>query len=328
MLRVEAVSKKFEGKNHFAVDGVSFTLGEAEIMSIIGESGCGKTTLLRCLAGLYDLDKGKILINDEVLKGPKFRLVPGHPNIEMVFQDYELMPYHTVYENVRYKLIQFPNDYQEKRTLEVLKICKIIELKDEVPGNLSGGQQQRIALARAIANEPDLILLDEPFSNLDNMLRKGFRDLIKEINQSIKTSFIFVSHDTPDALAISDKLAVMLNGKFIQFGTPKDVYNHPNSEYSARFFGNPNILTDQDVKLLTGSKSNTEKNTIRPEKIKLQDGNQEGHITHLSFLGSYYEYEVTSKEGIVLQIESSLDYSLGDKVQFHIDEKDILPLND
>ena len=327
MLEVKSISKKFEGKENLTVKNVSFELGEAEIMSIIGESGCGKTTLLRCLAGLHDLEEGEILLKGEKIKGPLLKLVPGHENIEMVFQNYELMPFHTVYENVRYKLIQYPESYQKERTLDVLRICQIEELKNEKPGNLSGGQQQRIALARAIANEPDLILLDEPFSNLDNMLRNSFRELIKRIVKTIKTSFIFVSHDTPDALALSDKIAIMHEGKFIQVGNPKEVYNHPTTEYSAQFFGNPNILSKEEIKKALNIEVQNAKNTIRPERIHLtKNDNASSKITASTYLGSYYEYELITKNNITLHVQSLSEFQIDDCVDISIDSKDITPL--
>ena len=241
MLEVRDVSKSYTGE-YGAVDSVSFELGQGEVLSIVGKSGSGKSTLLQIVAGLMKPDQGEVIFNNERLKDPAEQLISGHNKIKMVFQDFQVKPNMTVYENVKYKLLHFNEAYQKERTTELLSICGLVEYCDKKPHELSGGQQQRLSLARALADDPQLLLMDEPFSNLDPIIKEDlFLEILKIIkNQSI--SVILVSHDTRDALLFSDKIAFIEEGNIKQIADPEMIYNQPLDLHIAQFFGRVNII--------------------------------------------------------------------------------------
>jgi iron(III) transport system ATP-binding protein len=238
ILEVKAVSKKFDGLE--VLKNVSFSVEGGEIFFILGPSGCGKTTLLRIITGFTSQDSGRIILSGKDIT----RTPPANRNIGMVFQNYALWPHLNVWQNVSYGLEvkKFPQEIIRKKTARVLEITKLTPFRDQFPSKLSGGQQQRVALARAIITEPNLLLLDEPLSNLDARLREEMRSEIRRIQRETKITMLYVTHDQKEAMAMGTKIAVMNNGKIIQTGTPVYVYSEPADKFTASFLGDINIL--------------------------------------------------------------------------------------
>lgn len=246
LLEVKGIFKTYAGNYKPAVSGLAFSMLEGEIISFVGPSGSGKSTLLKLIGGFIGFDDGEIYFDNEPLDNPDDQLIPGQKGIRMVFQDLHLMPNRTVEENVRYPLLLFDKPYQDEKVEELLVLCRLSDFRNRFPKSLSGGQQQRLALAHTLASEPQLLLMDEPFSSLDPVLKQ---ELLIEVSGIIKQqglSLIMVTHDTRDALMISDKIGFIQEGRLFQYGTPKQLYNQPENTEIARFFGPVNLL-DQNA---------------------------------------------------------------------------------
>lgn len=240
LIKLEHISKKYRSGDKFAVDNVSFSLNRGEILALVGESGSGKTTLLRLIAGLEHPEKGQITIDDKIIVSGSKSVKPNKRKTGMVFQDYALFPHLTIFENVAFGLKGLSKTESKKRVVETIELTGLKEDIKKYPHQLSGGQQQRVALARALAPRPELLLMDEPFSNLDTILRDQVREEVRQIIKSMGITAILVTHDTKDAFSTADKIAVMLDGKLLQMDTPDALYNNPSSIYVAELFGKSN----------------------------------------------------------------------------------------
>jgi iron(III) transport system ATP-binding protein len=239
------VSVKFESVTKIlgqsrAVDNLTLEIGGGELFFLLGPSGCGKTTALRTVAGFYAPDEGRIFFNDK----DQSRVPPHKRNTGMVFQNYALWPHMDVQNNVAYglKMRRVPHAEKESRVKRALEIVHMQAYAARMPNQLSGGQQQRIALARALVVEPDVVLLDEPLSNLDAKLRVEMRTQIKDIHRKIGRTMIYVTHDQAEALSMADRIAVMRRGRLVQTGTPHELYTRPESAFVAQFIGGTNLL--------------------------------------------------------------------------------------
>lgn len=237
-VKIADLRKTFNNGDIVAVDNVDIDIGSDELVVLVGPSGCGKTTTLRCVSGFETPDSGSIMIKDEdvTYEEPKDR------NIAFVFQNIALFPHMTVRENIRFGLdmkTDLEGDEKNERTREVAELLDIAELLDRKPTALSGGQQQRVSIGRAMVMEPDVFLLDEPFSNLDANLRDQMQTEIKRIQRRLETAMIFVTHDQQEAMTLGDKLAVMNDGKVVQLGEPYEIYNDPDTRFIAGFIGSP-----------------------------------------------------------------------------------------
>jgi putative spermidine/putrescine transport system ATP-binding protein len=318
-----------------ALNDFSLEMKKGELVALLGPSGCGKTTALRALAGLQPLDSGRIIVNDKDITD----LPTNKRNMGMVFQSYSLFPHMSALENVEYGLkMRFrkvSSSDRQKKSKELLDLVDLASHMNHFPHQLSGGQQQRIALARALAISPNVLLLDEPLSALDAKVRSQLRDEIRRIQLEVGTTTLFVTHDQEEALGVADRVGVMKSGVLEQIATPAELYDKPASSFVAEFVGltNPmdgevlngkiNIL-GQEIELLPGSAtSGRAKALIRPESISIsKDSSSNAQVMSISFLGSMLRVSLKIDGGPVItaQLPSSdnLNYRIGDKVLVRI----------
>ena len=311
-VKFQNITKKFN--ETVAVDNVSCNFEAGTLTTLLGPSGCGKTTSLRIIAGLERATSGKILVDNEDVT-----LLPATDrDVSMVFQSYALFPHMSVIENVSYglKMINVNKEEYIEKALETLKLVNLEGYENRMPSELSGGQQQRVAVARAIVLKPKVLLFDEPLSNLDAKLRRQVREDIREIQQKLGVTTIYVTHDQEEALAISDKVIVMNKAVIAQEGSPKDLYNFPKNKFVANFIGDANDVTaeiinkqsntydlklaEMNVKIEINKDLNDKVSlALRPEKIKINRTNNENcihaSIKSASFVGSSYQYILSSK---------------------------------
>jgi len=224
------------------LQNISFSVKKGTHLAIIGESGCGKSTLLKLIYGLYDLDEGQIFWKHTEVLGPKFHLIPGMPFMKYLAQDFDLMPFITVAENVGKYLSNFYPEEKKARVLELLEIVEMTAFADVAAKFLSGGQMQRVALARVLALEPEVLLLDEPFSHIDNFRKNSLRRNLFAYLKEKKITCIIATHDSTDVLAFADEVAIIKAGKIIESGVPKFIYDNPKDNYVASMFGDVNEL--------------------------------------------------------------------------------------
>ncbi len=241
LLEVNKIEKEFE-KGNPVVKKAEFQVGRDEIFALLGPSGCGKTTTLRLIAGFETPDSGEVYLNKQLLSSVDKHVAPQKRGIGFVFQDYALFPHMSALDNVAFGLQNLPRHKRKVFAEEVLCRTGMGDFKDRSPSDLSGGQQQRVALARAIAPEPELILLDEPFSNLDAMLRTTTRKEVRSIIKKARMSAVLVTHDQEEALSFADRVAVMNEGRIEQIGTPEEVYYKPKTKFVAQFLGKTNLF--------------------------------------------------------------------------------------
>ncbi len=260
----------------------SFHLKNQEVCTLLGRSGSGKSTLLKLIYGLYDWKKGTINFNGRELYGPKGNLVPGEPDIKWVAQEFDLMPYTTVAENIG---VYFSNIDLKKKQSQVLELLKVVDLEhyqNTKVAQLSGGQKQRVAIAKALAEMPKLLLLDEPFSQIDTYLKNKLQRQLFEYVRQNEISVLMVTHNVQDALAFSDRIDVLQNGNIIESNTPQNLYFHPQKEETAKLLG--------DINLLRGNELGIEKELlfVHPFQIEISANGYAATVLHSYFRGSHY----------------------------------------
>lgn len=316
-LEIQEVTKSFNNGVE-VLSKASLVLGEHEIGALIGPSGSGKSTLLRSIAGLEIPDSGKILVGGKCVSDERTFIEPADRQVGFLFQDFALFPHLTVEQNVKFGLHKLDKRVAEDRVDKYLQLCSITELRTRLPHQLSGGQQQRVALARALATEPVMLLLDEPFSNVDQNLKSQIRNDMVELIRASKTTALIVVHDIEDAFAAADKISVLVEGQIEQSGNPSEIYKHPASASVASVTGEANILPatanssgftcglgDVDVKhdMQGGTKATL---IVRPEDVKLtQEGSWK--VEELEFLGRNYLVKCTNNLDRVLALVSPAD---------------------
>ncbi|MCU0392393.1 MAG: ABC transporter ATP-binding protein, partial [Thermoflexibacter sp.] len=241
-LEVKNISKKYYQQAEKAVSNVSFSMEKGEILTIIGESGSGKTSILHIIGGLLEQDEGSVVLDLDRVLPPSARLVAGNPHINIVHQNFKMFPLFNVYDNISYFLRHHKSNYQRQRVGELLALCQLSGIENKLPNELSGGQLQRVALAIALANKPKLLLLDEPFSNLDASLKLYLKREIAHILKESNTTAIMVTHDPQDAFLLADRIGVMYKGEMLQIDQPQLVYQFPFNQYVAQLFGEVNTL--------------------------------------------------------------------------------------
>lgn len=307
---IKKLHKDFSGAK--AVDDFSLDISDGELVAFLGPSGCGKTTTLRMVAGFIEPSGGEIWIGDKEVSG----LAPDMRNTGMVFQRYALFPHMTVAQNVAFglQMRKVPKSEQSAKVQRALDMVRMTQLADRFPRQLSGGQQQRVAIARALVIQPDVFLLDEPLSNLDAKLRVEVREEIRALQQNLGLTTIFVTHDQEEALAISDRVAVMHDGKIQQIGTAKDLYENPVNPFVANFLGKMNFFSGKiqndsfatalgDVFKTKPGSTDFELLGVRPERVKFDAFNAEKDtildvaVEKVSYLGPLIELGLTTPRG-------------------------------
>ncbi len=323
-----------------ALNGVSLEIKQGEFFTLLGPSGCGKTTLLRMIAGFNTIEGGQFYFGDNLIND-----LPAHMrDIGMVFQNYAIFPHLTVKENVGYglKARKLPKEQIDAKVAAALKLVQISHLAERKPNELSGGQQQRVALARAFVIEPSVLLMDEPLSNLDAKLRVQMRSVIKKLQKRLGITTIYVTHDQEEALAISDRIAVMSEGRIMQIGTPREIYAKPQNPFVAGFIGVSNFLdcvvkADGKVNIkdaldftipLKKPFTGKARLSARPEQLVFTTTGIPGIVQFSTFLGDFVEYEVLLEDEQSLIIneytkDSADVYEDGTKVFISFDPKRI-----
>lgn len=241
-ITIDNLTKYFQ--NSCAVDHIDLNVADGELIALLGPSGCGKSTTLRMLAGFVFPDEGRILVGDRIVSSPQKTVPPEKRNMSMIFQSYAIWPHKTVFENVAFglELRHVGREQLRARVNRALEVVHLTRFANRYPSELSGGQQQRVALARAIVVEPQILLLDEPLSNLDASLRDEMRNEIRNLHDQLKLTTVYVTHDQGEALVLADRIVVMYEGTIQQVGTPEEIYESPATEFVARFIGRCNVL--------------------------------------------------------------------------------------
>lgn len=318
MLEIKNINFSYSGKK--ILNAISFKVNRGEIVSILGENGSGKTTLLKLIAGLEQLKEGEIFFNNKKVAGPEDKLIAGHPEIKMIFQDFRLEKNITVEENIRKLLPPLKEDEKNRRTNRLLMLCKLKVQAQQKVEELSGGEKQRLSIARALVENPAVILMDEPFSNLDGLVKVEFKQILFHALKSLNISAVFVTHDPIDALKFSDQVLVFKNGKLIRKGSPEQVYLNPRSLYTAKLTGEINIVNPGIFINLP----NDRKSLIRPEQIELSDvltGRTLGTILSSTFCGSFYELRLIVGKNQKLIVHSAVKFDTGKEVGIFIKNK-------
>ncbi len=318
-LEVRDLTKHYAGS--WAVAGASVTVAEGETLALLGPSGCGKTTLLRLIAGLARADAGSVDLAGQTLTGPGIHTPPEIRKVGMVFQDWALFPHMTVLDNVAYGL---PRAEKAEGARRALALVGLADLGERYPHELSGGQAQRVAVARALAPQPRVLLLDEPFSNLDTEFRVALRSEVAGLMRDVGMTAIFVTHDQEEAFVVGDQVAVMRNGLVLQQGTPTDVYEYPATPWLASFVGEANLLAGDaaggwattpvgDIMLNT-SESGPCRVVVRPEHLLIGNGDA-GVVSAIEFYGHDTSYRVELPAGpIQVRAMAAPRFRVGDRV--------------
>lgn len=336
----------------YAVDDVTLSIGKGEIFALLGSSGCGKSTLLRMLAGFEKPTSGKVVLNGVDIAG----LPPYQRPINMMFQSYALFPHLSVWENIAFGLKRegMPKEQIAKRVDEMLSLAQLNKFAQRKPHQLSGGQQQRVALARSLAKKPQLLLLDEPLGALDKKLREQTQFELVNIIESVGVTVVMVTHDQEEAMTMASRIAVMSQGKVLQVGSPKEIYEHPNSRFVADFIGNVNLFEGQltldepdrcqistkigEINIghgVPGSLNMPMAVAVRPEKMNIDkvrpDQNYNvftGKVKEIAYFGSYNTYLVVASNGQTVKITEAnttrnivSDITWDDSVYFWWDDK-------
>ena len=338
-VELRGVSKSFGPVR--AVRELELEVRRGELLAVLGPSGCGKTTLLRLIAGFERPEEGSITVGNEIVAGPACFVAPERRRIGMVFQDYALFPHLSVEANVAFGLERRARDERRALTQRTVELVGLQHKSARYPHELSGGERQRVALARALAPEPDVVLLDEPFSNLDATLRAGLRREVELILRDAEATALLVTHDQEEALSLADRLAVMRDGRLVQVGAPEEVYARPAGRWTAQFVGEVNVLSGvargQGVETelgrfdLPGPASGAVHVAVRPEQLDLRpDGHGNAEVVAREFRGHDVLYRLRHEGGrtVLVQLPSLRLYDVGARVFVRPAEAAVTPLVD
>lgn len=355
-LTLDHITKKFPGRGQeglvTAVDDLSLEIGKGEFFTFLGPSGCGKTTTLRLISGFEFPTSGQITLDGRRLE----EVPPNRRDMAMVFQSYAIFPHLSVFENIAYglRIKKLSNDEIRRKVGQIMALTKLTGLENRMPNQMSGGQQQRVSLARALVVEPKVLLFDEPLSNLDAKLREEMRFEIRDLQRRLDITSIYVTHDQEEALALSDRIAIMNKGKLAQLGTPEEIYELPRSKFVADFVGLANFVSahvqstrEDKARVTVGDKELTVTSMptatagqpalifIRPGDVQIVDGETnenvlDGHITKATYLGDKFDYRVRLSDGAELRVQSSQPrrYKEGEAVRLFLPPADARLIGD
>lgn len=317
ILRADNISIRFD--NRQILSNISLSLQEGQWLGILGESGSGKSTLLRIIARMIDSDEGNVTFLGEELPAVSTLLIAGHPQMRMIAQDYQLFPEQTAAENIAYSMRFMDPDYRAERLEELLTLSQLQNVRNQKAKKLSGGEKQRVAIATALAAEPAILILDEPFAHLDAVNKQTMIQVIASLRHSENLACIFVTHDPAEALAWSDEIIILKDGQILQQDTPERIYKRPTSSHTALLTGKVNWLNKGKTQL------------IRPEFVKVTHKNERSlhqlEILECWFSGPYYEYLGKDANGLTMNFfRLKNDIKRGQKVMVTYDKKEVITL--
>ena len=352
-ISIKSLTKTYGDSEMAAVNDLTLEIRDNQFVTLLGPSGCGKTTTLRLIAGYIAPDHGSIQVDGRIVSSKDMVVPPENRGMGMVFQNYAIWPHKTVFENVVFglRVRKVPAAAAREQVAQALALVNLTGYEQRLPNELSGGQQQRVALARSLVVEPDILLLDEPLSNLDAKLRERMRGELKQLQRRTGITFIYVTHDQSEALALSDQIAVIHEGRLQQFGEPWEVYARPANRLVADFMGNVNLLPARIVAAANGTARFLIAETlaveaplpqgfaagdevdvaVRPENVLLEGAGKangsgtRAQVTDRTFLGSTSEYYVTLGRDHTLRVQThpKYDFSVGDTVHVAVDSAQI-----
>ena len=320
IITVNNLTKQYQQSQVSGISNINFSIKRGDIVAIIGESGSGKSTLLKCIYGLLKPDEGEILLNDKKVLGPDEQLIPGNAEMKMVTQDFSLNIYAKVYDNIASMLSNTDIKAKQQKTLEMMEHLHITKLKDKKIIELSGGEQQRVAIAKALISNTKVLLLDEPFSQVDSLLKNQLRADIKRLAKETGLTIILVSHDPTDGLFLADQLLILKNGKLLQNDRPEAVYQNPSDLYTAKILGNAVVLDAVDADKI-GIKTAKQNVVFYPEWVELKSSwNSRRFEVEEVYYKGFYDELLLERNGVkirALQLNSG-EHKKNDHVQANI----------
>lgn len=320
IISVNNLTKQYLQTQNSGVNNISFNIKQGDIVAIIGESGSGKSTLLKTIYGLIKPDNGEVLLNGKKVKGPDEQLIPGNAEMKMVTQDFSLNIYAKVYDNIASMLSNTDIAGKQKKTMQMMEHLHITKLKDKKIIELSGGEQQRVAIAKALISNTKVLLLDEPFSQVDSLLKNQLRADIKRLAKETGLTIILVSHDPTDGLFLADQLLILKNGELLQNDRPENIYKNPSNLYTAQILGNAVSLTKQEAEQI-GVKTNKNTVVFYPEWVELKSNwnSRRFEVKEVYYKG-FYDELLLERNGVIiraLQLNSGT-HKKNDHVQANI----------
>ena len=301
IITLRNISKHYAASNNFGVTDISISIATGDFVAIVGESGSGKSTLLKLIYGLLTPDTGEVLFKGKHVDGPLERLIPGHDQMKMVTQDFNLNTYAKVYDNIASMLSNTDLTSKKQKTLEMMEFLRIGKLANKRVVELSGGEQQRVAIARAIITEPEVLLMDEPFSQLDAVLKSLLRADLRNLSKNLGITIIIVSHDPVDGLSLADELIVIKNGFLIEKGEPYQLYNFPKDIYTAKLLADCNVLDKESAKLI-GIYSDSQAIAIYIEDVIVENSPiNTDYILLNTFFKGFSEELLLEKNGVTIR---------------------------
>lgn len=320
IITVNNLSKQYQQTQASGIQNISFSINRGDIVAIIGESGSGKSTLLKCIYGLLKPDSGEINFNGTKVKGPDEQLIPGHAEMKMVTQDFSLNIYAKVYDNIASMLSNTDITAKQEKTIEMMERLHITKLKDKKVIELSGGEQQRVAIAKALISNTKILLLDEPFSQVDSLLKNQLRADIKRLAKETGLTIILVSHDPTDGLFLADQLLILKDGELLQDNAPSTIYEHPSSIYTAKILGNAVVLTRAEAAQL-GIKTAKNNVVFYPEWVELKSSwNSRRFEVREVYYKGFFDELLLERHGVTiraLQLNSG-EHKKNDHIQANI----------
>ncbi|PWS30502.1 ABC transporter ATP-binding protein [Pedobacter paludis] len=320
IISVKNLTKQYQAEQAGGVKDISFEINRGDVVAIIGESGSGKSTLLKSIYGLLKTDEGEIFFENEKVKGPDEQLIPGHKQMKMVTQDFSLNIYAKVYDNIASQLSNTDLKTKAEKTLQIMEHLRILPLQNKKIIELSGGEQQRVAIAKAMVADTKVLLLDEPFSQVDALLKNQLRADIKRVASETGVTVILVSHDPADGLFLADQLLIIKEGKLLQTGKPSDIYQNPKHIYTAQILGNAVVLPRLDAEKL-GLKTYKEFVVFYPEWAEMSNSwNSRRYEVKDVYYKGFYDELLLERNGVsvrALQLNKGV-HKKNDSVQLNI----------